>query len=64
MILDLCIYEAISYMHSAMKTVLVGMAINYHSQFALIYEMDKNNCTTDRSVLFRMCQKSFTFVFE
>ena len=28
--LDLCIYEALSYMYSAMETVFVGVAINYH----------------------------------
>ena len=28
--LDLCIYEALSYTHSTMETVFVGMAINYH----------------------------------
>ena len=28
--LDLCIGEALSYMHVAIETTFVGMAINYH----------------------------------
>ena len=29
-VLDLYIYETLSYMHSTMETAFVGMAINYH----------------------------------
>ena len=28
--LDLCIYEALSFMYITMETVFVGVAINYH----------------------------------
>ena len=28
--LDLCIYEALGYVHDTMETTFVGVAINYH----------------------------------
>ena len=35
--LDLCICEALSYMHVTMETTFVGMAINYHALINLEY---------------------------
>ena len=35
--LDLCIGEALSYMHVTIETAFVGVAINYHYYYILFY---------------------------